>query len=378
MSAHQKLSEEQMKNLLQLPNKRNKPLRVVVDTDFDNEIDDFFALTWLLLPHENIKVEGIYAAPFSFLERLKALLRANDLIKAAPDNLTEDEQALVNKYKVQIEAIEKLGITPESLLDKGSHVAMTPEEGMESSYDKLLEFMKLFDKPEIPVLKGATHYLEDGCPVRSEAVDHFIALARSASIDDPIYIMGIACATNLASAIMIAPDIIDKVVYTWTAGYPTNVTDLQNTSFNLSQDIEASQILFSSGVPLVYIPGFYVGQQLTLSQADMEAWFKDSGPIGKVLYDRYINNPLFTWYGKDKNNLFGQIWNIWDLINIAWFIDPGSVPSHEVFSPILTEEGYWKPKKDSHLIRECYYTNYNSIFPAFAEQLRAYEEKCKK
>ena len=63
----------------------------------------------------------------------------------------------------------------------------------------------------------------------------------------------------MASALLLAPDFRDKVVMTWTAGYPTNVTDLTNTSFNLSQDVGAAQVLFSSGVPLVYLPGFYIG-----------------------------------------------------------------------------------------------------------------------
>jgi inosine-uridine nucleoside N-ribohydrolase len=371
-----KPTHEQLEELLKLPNERTKPLRVVVDTDFANEIDDFFALTYLLLPNDNIKVEGIYAAPFSFLERLNSLLAANTLIKDNVENLTDDEQALVDKYKGQIESIEKLGINPEDLLTNGSHVSLTPEQGMEESYDELVKFMKLFpEHKDIPILKGAKGYLQNNCPERSEAVTHLIDLARNTTMDDPIYVIGIACATNLASAIMIAPDIKDKVVYTWTAGYPTNVFDLENTSFNMTQDILASQILFSSGVPLVYLPGFYIGQQLTLSQVDAENWFKPSGPIGEALYERYMNNPLFTWYGKDKNDLFGQIWNIWDLINVAWLLTPSSVNSHVVDSVKLTNKCYWKKMKDAHIMRECYYTNYNSIFPAFAEQLRAYEKK---
>lgn len=369
-----KPTHDQLESLLQLPSERTSPLRIVLDTDFNNEIDDFFALTYLLLPNDNINVEAIYAAPFSFLERLKSLLAANELIKDKIENLTDSEQALVDKYKSEIEAIEKLGIDPEDLLKKGSHVSLTPEEGMETSYKELVKFMKLFPELDIPIYKGAKNYLKNNCPERSEAVTHLINLARNASTDDPIYVIGIACATNLASALMIAPDIKDKVVFIWTAGYPTNVTDLKNTSFNLEQDILASQILFSSGVPLVYIPGFYIGQQLTLSQVDAENWFKKSGPIGKALYKRYINNPLFDWYGKDKNDLFGQIWNIWDLINVAWLLDPSSVNSQIVDSVKLTNKTYWKKMKDPHIIREGYYTNYNSIFPTFAKKLREYEK----
>jgi inosine-uridine nucleoside N-ribohydrolase len=372
-----KPTHKQLESLLQLPSERTSPLRVVVDTDFNNEIDDFFALTYLLLPNDKINVEAIYAAPFSFLERLKALLAANELITSKTENLTDAEEALVNSYKSQIEGIKKLGIDPKDLLKEGSHVSLTPKQGMETSYKELKKFMKLFPKLDIPIYKGATNYLQNNCPERSEAVTHLIDLARNASTDDPIYVLGIACATNLASAIMIAPDIKDKVVFIWDAGYPTNVTSLENTSFNMTQDILASQLLFSSGVPLVYMPGFYIGQQLGLSQVDAENWFKNSGPIGKALYKRYMNNPLFTWYGKDKNDLFGQIWNIWDLINIAWLLDPSSVSSHIVPAVKLTNKCYWKKMKDPHIMREGYYTHYNSIFPTFAKKLRAYEKQNK-
>ena len=370
MNAH--LNEEKLNSLLKLPNQKDQKIRVVLDTDFNNEIDDFFALTWLLLQRDKIEIEGIYAAPFSFRHRLMELLQAYSLMNSGYDNLTSTEKDLIATYKGQIKAIEGLGIDPVSLADPGQHVALTPGEGMETSYIELLEFTQLFGEINIPILRGADRYTENGCPVRSDAVQHLINLARDNSSGEPIYVIGLACATNLASALLLAPDIKDKVVFVWTAGYPTNVTSLKNGSFNLEQDLFASQVLFSSGVPLVYIPGFYIGQQLTLSQADMEAWFRPSGAIGEALYSRYMNNPLFTWYGINPENLFGRVWTIWDAICIAWMVNPEAVPSHCVQSPILNDDAYWVSQANSHLIRECYAADYNGVFPLFAEQLRSF------
>jgi hypothetical protein len=56
--------------------------------------------------------------------------------------------------------------------------------------------------------------------------------------------------------LLLAPDIRNNVVTTWTAGSPTNVSDLTNTSFNLAQDVNAAQVLFSGGVALVYLSEF--------------------------------------------------------------------------------------------------------------------------
>src|SRR5947207_14717691 len=40
------------------------PVRVVIDTDTYNEIDDQFAVVYALLSPERISVEALYAAPF--------------------------------------------------------------------------------------------------------------------------------------------------------------------------------------------------------------------------------------------------------------------------------------------------------------------------
>lgn len=56
---------------------------------------------------------------------------------------------------------------------------------------------------------------------------------------------------------------------------------------------------------------------------------------------------------------FGQIWNFMDI--------------NDAFTPILSADEYWVPQEHSHLIREAYKTDYNSVFPPFVEQLWAYE-----
>ncbi len=362
----------------------NKPLRVVIDTDLDNEIDDFFALAHLAMAHHDktICIEGIYAAPFSFRTRLLEMLQAMELQKLK--NPSPQEQAVINAYAGQIASIEAQGDDPRDWLyppsggPKGSydHVSIGPRVGMERSFDAIVDFLPALEI-DPPVFKGAIQYMTNGCPVRSEAVDHLIKLAMDASPEDPIYVMGLACATNLASALLLEPRIRENVVMTWTAGYPTNVTTLVNTSFNLEQDVNASQVLFSSGVPLVYLPGFYIGQQLTLSAPDVQCWFKDSGQIGHLLYHRYHHNPLFKWYGIDPNNLFGRIWNIWDLINGAWLVNPGAVTSQQVRTPLLNDDKYWVPDPQGQLMIEGSYTSYNSVMPAFARRLQQFaKEQC--
>ena len=67
--------------ILNLLKPRNGVVRAVLDTDTYNEIDDQFALVQMMLSSERIKVEGIYAAPFSMNERADSPEKGMDIFK---------------------------------------------------------------------------------------------------------------------------------------------------------------------------------------------------------------------------------------------------------------------------------------------------------
>lgn len=68
--------------------------------------------------------------------------------------------------------------------------------------------------------------------------------------------------------LLLAPDIAERIVVVWTSGYPSTAPHV-NDSFNLEQDLPASQLLMDCGVPLAYLPGFHVAAQLRLSSAEV-------------------------------------------------------------------------------------------------------------
>ena len=163
---------------------------------------------------------------------------------------------------------------------------------------------------------------------------------------NPICVMSLACATNLTSALLLAPGNRNNVVMAWAAGYPTNITHLTNTSFTLAQDVNAAQVLFSGGVALVDLSEFYVGQQLTLSQADIDSWIGMQTSVCEILSSRYKHNILYKWYGINDQKLDGQVWSIWDMINGAWLLDPGAVASRQVRAPHLSDDKLWGPDEN--------------------------------
>ena len=206
---------------------------------------------------------------------------------------------------------------------------------MELSYQEILLVAEKLDIDLADVVfRGSDRYLETyDAPVESDAATHLIKTALTASAEEPLYVLAIGALTNVASALLLAPEIIERIVVVWTAGYPTRVTDIVQPSFNMEQDVLASQLLFDSGVPLVYLPGFHVGAQLSLSLPEVEAWVKGKGKIGDYLYWLFTHNPHYPFQGLADH--FGRTWIIWDLINIAWLIEPDWVPSYLIDAALL-------------------------------------------
>jgi inosine-uridine nucleoside N-ribohydrolase len=303
-------------------------VRVVIDTDAANEIDDQFALAWGLLSPELLQVEAVYAAPFSFAHRRHLLPHA------APDAPPFND----------------------------------PARGMERSYDEILRVFALLGMPSSgKAWRGSAGYLPAaGVPCRSEAADHLIALARSMPPGEPLYVLALGCVTNIASALLLAPDIAERIVVVWTSGFPSSAPHV-NDSFNLEQDLPASQWLLDSGVPHAYLPGYHVGAQLRLSLAEMERYVRGQGAIGNALHQLFTHNPLWTLQQAAPTG--PHSWVIWDLICVAWLLDPRWVPSELVRTPRLDAQRRWQAVPGRHLMREAHAVQRDAIFNDFFDKL---------
>lgn len=302
--------------------------KIIIDTDAANEIDDQFALAWALLSSEQLDVQAVYAAPFSFAHRRATLPHA--LPHAAPFN--------------------------------------PPAEGMERSYH---EIVKVFELLRVPVssrvLRGSAGYLPSTTQaVHSDAVDHLIASARAHQDAQPLYVLALGCVTNIASALLLAPDIVERIVVVWTSGYPSHAPQANN-SFNLEQDLAASQVLLDSGVPHVYLPGYHVGAQLRLSLPEIERYVQGCGAMGHYLHYLFTHNPLWAIVGDPSPKPYS--WVIWDVINIAWMLNPDWVPSELVRTPQLLSDKRWQADPARHLMREAYGVQRDAIFQDFFAKL---------
>lgn len=302
------------------------PVRVVIDTDAANEIDDPFAIAWALLRPDRLTLEACYATPYSFAHR-----RAQMAVQQHPQ-FDPPDIGMERSHAAIVEVFERLGLDAAGLVHRGS-----------------TRYLASLDDPE-----------------RSAATDHLIATAMAMPHDEPLYVVAIGCATNVANALLIEPRIAERLVVVWTSGYPSHAPQV-NDSFNLEQDLLASQWLLDSGVPHVYLPGFHVGAQLRLSLPEMERWVSGRGAIGAHLFDLYTHNPLWPLLGIDSFE--AHSWVIWDLICIAWLLDPDWVPSTLVRTPRLGIDRRWVADARRHPMREAYAVQRDAIFRAFFEVL---------
>lgn len=291
-----------LRSRLEYPSGR---LRVVMDCDTDNEVDDQFAIAHALLCPERFDIRAIYAAPFSN-ERSSA-----------------------------------------------------PEDGMEKSYRETLRVLEALDPVNPPdVLRGSRRFMADRPePVNSDAAEHLVQLARESDL--PLYVVATAAATDVASAILLAPEIIRKIVVVWLGGHALGWPHARE--FNLSQDPNSARVLLDSGVPLILIPCLGVASHMLLGFPGLQRDIGSSGPVGRLL------TGLFESHGLDR---VGYEKEIWDLAATAWLADPAFVRAEVVPSPILAEDLTWRFESSRHPVRSASWVARNAIFQDLFNRIR--------
>jgi len=275
-----------------------RKIQMVLDTDTYNEVDDQFALAYALKSSVAMSVEAIYAAPF-----------CNGRVSG-------------------------------------------PEEGMEKSHDEILKILSLMNvSMGDRVFKGSRAYLSGPrSPVESDAASDLVARAMSLK-DGPLYVIAIGAPTNIASAILMEPEIINKIVIVWLGGQAHHYP--YNDEFNLRQDISSVRILFDSGVPLVQIPCKGVASHLITTVPELGYYLSGRSAIGDYLFDIVRNY---------EGNSFGWSKVIWDISAIAWLIEPGWFSSSLVHSPFISDELRWSFDRNRHFIRYVDFLDRDKIY----------------
>lgn len=294
--------------------KTHKRKKLLIDTDTYNEVDDQFAIVHAVLCHEmesKVDLLGITAAPFHNVKR----------------------------------STKSYG------------------HGMELSYIEIKNILNLLDTQwdgsvragsEIPIK------LSDKAYVDSPAAREICQIAISqCSRADPLYVVSLGALTNVASAVLMEPSIRSKIVICTMGGLALNVPNFNDA--NYEQDMEAAQIVFASGAPVVHFPGYSVTDLLSTTRWELEANIFGVAEIGDFLYQRFMEY-VDDFPGSSKP--------IWDLAPGAWVMDPTWFVSKVIHTPILNNNNTWSTYTDNHPMRTVKWLDRDSIFRHFFELFR--------
>jgi inosine-uridine nucleoside N-ribohydrolase len=224
---------------------------------------------------------------------------------------------------------------------------------MEKSYQEILRILDTLGREgTVPVLRGSTSYLPSRTePVHSPAAERLVEEALSHE-DEPLYVLTIGAITNVASALLMEPEIIRHMVIVWLGGQPPYWPTAKE--FNLRQDVPAAQVVFDSGAPLVHIPCKNVAEHLRTTLPEMQAYVRGQGAVGDYLYQ------IFEDYREDH---FASSKVIWDISSVAYMNNPEWVPTALRPSPILLDDVTWGTVDlTRHRIREAYDVDRDAIF----------------
>jgi inosine-uridine nucleoside N-ribohydrolase len=232
---------------------------VVLSTDVGNEIDDQWAITYLLL-QPRFEVLGIMSAQAPTI--------------AAPAGYTS--------YRILVDVVEnRLGM-----------------------------------RTHPPLIAGGSLPLENpATPQSSPAVDFLIETSRRFSKDNRLTVLMIGAGTDVASAILTDPGIVERARI-----IQMGFTDEQNgNEFNIANDVHAAQAILDSKVPLVVGPGKVCRASLSLTFDQAREMLANRGAIGAWLWEEY-QAWYFRNVKPLRVNDFSKPWVIWDDITLAYVL----------------------------------------------------------
>ncbi|OAQ38949.1 hypothetical protein A5893_13000 [Pedobacter psychrophilus] len=201
----------------------NGKLKVIIDTDAANEVDDQWAMALLLGYPERFQIEGFVAAHYGTRGGVKGIQKS---------------------YNNILEVLDKAGFKDKFIIKMGSD----------------------------PI-----SYLD--APPLSEGVDFIIEEAKKASPENPLWVISLGAATNAAAAILKDSSINKNIIVLWhgRTAWPERCWN-----FNATNDLKAVQVLFDATAPFIL---FDTGSNLNMPMHESEIRIASNGSFGQYLHD---------------------------------------------------------------------------------------------
>ena len=204
--------------------------------------------------------------------------RTRVIINTDAKNEADDQFAIV--HALLTPSFELHGLIPAHF---GSAKSAT---SLKDSHDEVLLLLRLMGlEGKVRVVDGAAAAIPDmATPAPSGGAELIIAHALA---DDPrpLHVAFLGPLTDMASAILMAPEIASRNVRViWIGG---GYWPVGNREYNLSNDIAAANVVARSGIEIWQIP-MKVYRHMAVSYAELYERVSDKGEIGRYLVDQLV------------------------------------------------------------------------------------------
>jgi purine nucleosidase len=248
---------------------------VILSTDVGNEIDDQWAITYMLL-----------SPTFD----VRAILSAN-----APSLPDPSAHAT---YEILVNIVEhRLGMLNHPPLFEGSTVPLTDRQ----------------------------------TPHDNAGVDFIIEASKQFSKDNRLAVLTIGAATDVASAILKDPSVVDRISVI-AMGFKSLAEG--GVEYNIQNDPRAWQVILDSAVPVTIGSGDVCRKDLAMSFEYAKTLLGKRGPVGAWLWGEYQDH-YFRNIKPLRVNDFSKPWIIWDTVVMAY--EQGMTTQEQVPRPRLAD-----------------------------------------
>lgn len=284
---------------------------MILSTDVGNEIDDQWAITYMLLS-PTLDVRGIISAHGPSLPAPSAH----------------------STYKVLVDVVERrLG---------------------------MLSHPPLFEGSSEPLADRQTPRLNAG-------VDFLIETSKQFSQQNRLVVLTIGAATDVASAILKDPGVAERISVV-AMGFKSLAEG--GKEFNIENDPKAWQVILDSNAPVTIGAADVCQRDLAMSFDHAKSLVGTRGPVGAWLWDEYQN-----WYFRNvkpwRKGDFSKPWVIWDTIVMAH--EQGMTTEKQIPRPRLADNLSFEKTNSNRTISWITSVDSKRIWDDFASKLDYYQ-----
>jgi inosine-uridine nucleoside N-ribohydrolase len=245
-----------------------------------------------------------------------------------------------------------------------------PAPSAHASYEVLVDEVegRLGMVTHPPLFEGSSEPLADKQTPHSNAgVDFLIETSKQFSPENRLTVLTIGAATDVASALLKDPSLRQRIRVV-AMGFRS--LSEGGKEFNIENDPKAWQVILDSDVPVVIGAGDVCQRDLAIGFDRAKTFLAQRGPVGAWLWREYQD-----WYFRNvkplRKNDFSKPWIIWDIITLAYL--EGMTTQNEIARPRLADDLSFQKAGGGKTITWITSVNAGQLWDDFARRLDYYQ-----